>query len=294
MRDTAKEYWLQGCNIILLSGKQPLQKWERWQTQSQTVEEFDGLPWDKADAFAIVCGLKLSNGLYIGAIDLDVKKVPEETIERGREFEKHLRITHMERTPSNGKHLIFLSRTPVKSVNMPGIREFCGVELLGENRLCIMAPSKGYVRLNDSTPTEIASLNDLFENTLRTIGYKISKPIQPQPVEFHGKTRLTTPKRQINLGNREETSIANFLAKYWQPSRRNQLELYFLGWAMKRGIVYESAARIIDAVTTQTQDEEKQARLALVKYHYQNRGSMLPELKGISGLREIVQGASKQ
>ncbi len=104
----------------------------------------------------------------------------------------------------------------------------------------------------------------------------------------HIQIKLTAPSKQIKLGNKEETRIAKFLAKYWRPGIRNQLELYFLGWAMKKGIPYESALRIIDAVTTLTQDEEKQARLDLVKYHFENRGSMLPELKGISGIREIL------
>jgi len=129
--------------------------------------------------------------------------------------------------------------------------------------------------------SEVQGLNFSERTVQKILSFEEQKHIQ---------IKLTTPSKQINLEGKEEIRIVNFLAKYWKPGRRNQLELYFLGWAMKKGITYESALRIIDAVIIATQDEEKQARLDLVKYHYRTRGSMLPELKGITGLREIVRG----
>lgn len=90
------------------------------------------------------------------------------------------------------------------------------------------------------------------------------------------------------LKNKEEEKIALFLAKYWTVGRRNRLELAFLGWAIKRGVAYESARRIIQRVTELTHDEEAAARLQMVDYHYKNRIRMASELLGIAGLREIM------
>jgi len=110
----------------------------------------------------------------------------------------------------------------------------------------------------------------------------------------HVAMKLDASKLVEPLKDNEEPKIVRLLVKYWQPGYRNQLELYFLGWAMKRGISYESARRVIDAVTTCTGDEEKQARLDLVDYHYKNRASMLPELKGATGLREVISAVLRE
>jgi len=166
----AKEWFDLGCIVVLNGDKQPLTVWDQWQTQRQTLEEFESLPWAKASLFAIIMGRQLNNGLYLGAIDVDVKNLTETALAKGLEFEKHIRTTQTERTVNNGKHFLYLSRQPIKTDSKA--HSFCGCEVLGEKKLCIMAPSYGYVRLNDNTPTELESLNEFFEGALRILGYK--------------------------------------------------------------------------------------------------------------------------
>lgn len=171
MKDYARSYYELGCNIVVLNGdKQPLVKWDQWQTQRQTLEEFETLPWNQAKAYAIICGVKLNNGLYFGALDVDAKNVSEDALAKASEFEKHIRTTQTEKTKNNGKHHVYYSRQPIRTDKKA--HEFCGCEVLGEKKLCIMAPSEGYVRLNDNVPTEIASLNEQYDNALSRIGYK--------------------------------------------------------------------------------------------------------------------------
>lgn len=55
--------------------KKPLVEWALWQERPQTEDEFKALPWSTADGFAVVCGTKLDNDLYFGAVDFDVKNV---------------------------------------------------------------------------------------------------------------------------------------------------------------------------------------------------------------------------
>ena len=63
MEKVARQYYEQGCNIVVLNGeKEPLVKWTEWQDRRQTLEEFEALPWDRAEAYAVICGLKLKNG----------------------------------------------------------------------------------------------------------------------------------------------------------------------------------------------------------------------------------------
>jgi hypothetical protein len=92
----------------------------------------------------------------------------------------------------------------------------------------------------------------------------------------------------MSLPSEEEQRAAEFLAKYWVKGRRNQLEMAFLGYCLKRGVSYESARRIIERVCNLTNDEERAARIKLVDYHYKNRRGLGGQLAGVSLIREIV------
>jgi len=72
------DYWRQGLNIVLVKAKKPLSEWKQWQSQRQTEADFEALPWNEADCFALMEGSKLDNGLYVAAVDFDVKNVSEE------------------------------------------------------------------------------------------------------------------------------------------------------------------------------------------------------------------------
>jgi len=171
MKETARQYFEQGNRIVVLNDKkEPLVKWTRWQKKPQTPQEFENLPWDQASAFAIICGIKLKNGYYIGAVDIDKKKLTPEAIARGEDLAKKLRVTWREKTANNGEHHIYYSEKPIKTDGHA--HDFCGCEVLGTRKLCIMAPSKGYRRLNDNLATVVKSLNDLFEDALAGIGYQ--------------------------------------------------------------------------------------------------------------------------
>ncbi|MEM4713506.1 MAG: bifunctional DNA primase/polymerase [Candidatus Bathyarchaeia archaeon] len=169
--EAARGYWALGLPVVPLKGKQPLVGWAKWQSQLQTNEEFESLPWAEADGFAIICGSKAQSGLFFGAIDFDVKNLGSEAIEKGREALKHLPITQIEETPSKGQHWIYWSHTKPKSIS--AYHNICGLELLGEGKLCIMSPSEGYRKLNDNTPTEVQDLEAVFYEALRRVGVEV-------------------------------------------------------------------------------------------------------------------------
>jgi len=174
LKNVARQYWLEGCNIVLLKGKEPLHKWSQWQTERQSELAFEALPWSEADGFALIMGQQLHNELYIGAIDFDVKNLPSQVVEKGREALKFLPTTQREQTPSGGEHWIYLSHAKPKSVS--AYHNVCGLEILGEGKLCIMAPSIGYRKLNDNQPTEIEDLEALLYSALEKAGVKVEKP----------------------------------------------------------------------------------------------------------------------
>jgi len=70
VKEAAYEYWRQGLNVVALKGKQPLHEWKQWQKDRQSETDFEALPWNEADGFALIGGSKLDNELFFGAIEM--------------------------------------------------------------------------------------------------------------------------------------------------------------------------------------------------------------------------------
>jgi len=200
----------------------------------QNREEFDSQPWQDADGFAVVCGTDNSEGLFVAAIDFDVKNVSEDAIAKGRQVLKHLLITRVEETPSGGQHWIYRCRNKPRSIS--AYHNDCGLELLGEGKLCIMAPSSGYKRLNDNSLSTIADLEAELAEAMHKTGFK------PQAVQteawfdrqdlsgkrFTGKTPPCVDAlfRGAKEGERNEHAIrlASFLANFRKMRPTSVLE----------------------------------------------------------------------
>ena len=130
------------------------------------------------------------------------------------------------------------------------------------------------------------------EALLECFGIAFSDADISRILAFKEKDSVQIPLKLLDfltpLPSGEEERAAEFLAKYWVKGRRNQLEMAFLGYCLKRGVSYESARRIVERVCDLTGDEEKTARLQLVDYHYKSRRGLGGQLVGVSLIREIV------
>jgi len=233
LKTAAYEYWSQGCNIVPLKGKQPLVSWSQWQTQRQSREEFESLPWSQADGFAAVCGTQLFNGLYFGALDYDVKNVREEAKDKGKQVLRSMLCTQIEQTPSGGQHWVYFCNNKPRTVSV--FHDDCALEVLGEGKLCIMAPSEGYKKLTDNTPTVIADLEQALNEAMFKAGVK-PKELKKQvwfdredlsKKSFKGRTPpcINTLAKGASEGQRNEFGIR--LASYYLNFRRCQPETVF-------------------------------------------------------------------
>lgn len=215
LKSLAKQYFDKGVNIVLLCGKKPLVEWKQWQTRKQIIKEFESMPWIRSDSFGVLCGVSTNNGVFLAVVDFDVKNLPSEIVQLGRKVLKHLPITQLEETPSGGMHWIYLCREKPKTINV--YHNKAALELLGENKICIMAPSKGYKRLNDNTPTIVQNIEKLFYQALQKVGLKVREtsphtwfsrenlPDKP----YHGREPpcIKALMRGVNQGLRSETGI---------------------------------------------------------------------------------------
>ncbi|MEM1757208.1 MAG: phage/plasmid primase, P4 family, partial [Candidatus Bathyarchaeia archaeon] len=173
LKAEAYSYWRMGFNVVALFfedkggkvEKRAFIEWGNWHRERQTEEEFHSQPWDRADGFGVVCSYPNRDGLYLAVVDYDVKKVSEEAKAKGKALLSSFPVTQMEETVSGGLHLVYLSRVkPSRSIS-----EFHGshgLELIATGKLVVMAPSKGYRRLNDNTPTVVEDAEALFYKVL--------------------------------------------------------------------------------------------------------------------------------
>jgi len=152
------------------------------------------------------------------------------------------------------------------------------------------------VELKWSQALDFETFQPLSSNVLlEKWGLSLSEADTAKILRFKDKRDVQAafdlPRGNKPLKSGGEEKAVKFLIKYWRKGQRNQLELAFLGYCIKRGVSHESAMRIIARVCDLTRDEEKAARLRLVDYHYQNRRSLGSGLMAVSGLREIVREA---
>ena len=136
-----------------------------------------------------------------------------------------------------------------------------------------------------------ATFEPLPDETLETFkGLSFSEHDLAKILNFKFKAnvqiKFNLPTTFKPLSVREEEKTVEFLCRYWKEGYRNDLEMCFLGFCLKKGVAIESARRMIEEVVLRTGDNEKAARVALVDYHYRNR--LTTQLKGLSGIREIV------
>jgi len=173
LKAEAYSYWRMGFNVVALFfedkggkvEKRAFIEWGNWHRERQTEEEFHSQPWDRADGFGVVCSYPNRDGLYLAVVDYDVKKVSEEAKAKGKALLSSFPVTQMEETVSGGIHLVYLSRVkPSRSIS-----EFHGshgLELIATGKLVVMAPSRGYRRLNDNPPTVVEDAEALFYQVL--------------------------------------------------------------------------------------------------------------------------------
>ncbi|MGQ9507089.1 MAG: primase C-terminal domain-containing protein [Candidatus Bathycorpusculaceae bacterium] len=236
IREAAHECRRRGLNVVLLCGKQPLHEWKPWQSEKQSQADFEALPWSEADGFAFIGGDRTSEGLYFCAVDFDVKNVKEEAEEKGKQILKRLPITQIEETPSGGQHWIYLCHTKPKTVS--AYHNEAALELIGEGKLCIMAPSAGYRRLNDNPPTIVHDLEDIFYRALYAVGVKAKETVEKRfwfdredlaSKRYAGKTPscIDALFKGTSEGQRNEYAIrlASFLMNFRRVKPENTLKV---------------------------------------------------------------------
>jgi putative DNA primase/helicase len=240
LKNVAFQFWQQGFVVVPIVfvregddvKKQPLVEWKKWQNEEQTLQEFESLPWDRAEGFEVLCGKPNKQGVSVGVVDFDVKRITPEAQALGRKALSLFRVTARERTQSGGEHLIFYSRKPPKTIS--SYHGVAALELLGESKLCVMYPSRGYSKINDNLPTVVDDLEAEFLEALRKVGVAKAKakrelPVRPCFRKLMEKSELTHDERVALVNELEHQGYSKgeikevfHENKAWEPEYKRE------------------------------------------------------------------------
>jgi len=280
--------------------KKPRLSWAFLEKRLATADELGTWFWNERVNVAIVCGA-ISGGLLVEdfehyddyAVFYDPPKIEAATI--------------VVETPHGGIHVY--SRTQPQVRRSIRICETHPIDLLGEGGYTVAAPS-----IIDHAQCDKAKCNRLgFGNyqiisQARTI-QEVKDPLQA--IELRCRElgwKMRSPSVSLTAGNeilggsiklnramtgKERARIVKALVRFWQPGKRHELTICLVAFLIKRGIVESETHQIVKAICQATADEEINERLSQVSYHYKTRLSLLPKLKGLSGLREILRVESE-
>lgn len=281
-------YALGLCVFPLVSGtKKPQVPWKEYQHSRPPWAQVE-LWFSGAANLAIVCGT-VSGGFYV----TDFEK---ETDARAffPKLDKLAEQTPVVRTPHGGIHTYGQTlAVPRRSIR---ICEDPPIDLLGEGGYAVAPPSivdgRKYQIIGSASQILWTAENPLpvLMKRCGQLGWKTREP-EREP-DTPAKGGLPLLGRDRILPEREKLRIIDALIPFWVRGRRNQLTIYLLGTFVKRGIREDDALDVISRICDLSADEEKEERVSQVPYHYHKPASVVPRLKGMSGLREIL-GAEK-
>jgi hypothetical protein len=98
------------------------------------------------------------------------------------------------------------------------------------------------------------------------------------------------------LSEEQVKRISDAVLKFYEKGWRDKIIFSLLGLFVKADVDYESAKRVVDVVTANANDEERDQRLYLVDWHYGKRVKEIDvsRFKGSSGLRDIFEEVLKR
>jgi hypothetical protein len=256
-----------GLSVIPLKPgeKTPLIKWEKYQEEPPSTAEvqkwFDG----SNNNIAIICG-KVSGNLVV--IDFDDAGVYEKflhEVESDAELKDIIGSTWLVKT-GKGFHIYLRVDTdkPVKTGKLPKI------DIKGEGGYVVAPPSlhpsgKHYefVRFTRTTGHEISVITEEQYNRLLAILEKVTQSKLPEE-------RVEKPREVsgYELTDEQIRGVVKALEPAYKQGHRHNIILYLTGWLYLKGVSYESAEKLVQAICEHYQDEECNDRLYTLRDTY--------------------------
>jgi len=286
--------WLTVPFIIEKEGskylKKPVGRWNKLKDGEISLQEYWQSLSIKEELF--VSGIGIITGKASGVTVLDIddpKKFEERT---GLKLEELLRRSLAVKTISKGYHLYFKYDSEIKT----GTYQSLGFDVRNDGALAVIPPSFCL----EEPPKEVVEALGL---SIEVDGPKYEWVNDGKITEIPEKLkRLLLGKEVLEPKEGEKTSIyklsddkiiriAELFVPLWKKGYRNSLTIYLLGLLYKSGVDKESAEKLLDRITTIASDEEKNQRLAQVRYQYEVYLPRKPfeSIKGWKGITEILE-----
>ena len=283
IREQAKKYRELGFNIIPLKygQKTPALKWEEFQHRKLSQTEFEtAFAATKLVNIGVVCGTISGNLVSLDFDDINNfnRFFPNQT-----KLQQEAPIIQS----SRGRHIWLRTTEPVKSFTVP---QLC-LDVLGEGKLAVAPPSRHpdgtiYSFLNPDL-IEPIQVSDFQEAILeRCKALHVQSPNTPQASYAASFAAIRLQQRELDPEAKD--AIVEAITPFWVRGHRHYMCMFLLGAVIKAGVNQTTASELIERIADSAHDEEKHERLRQVADHYKKPASFLPKLKGLSGLKELL------
>lgn len=282
----AKHYTQLGLSVIpvFYGEKKPLVSWQVYQrrrpSESQLHEWFGNrLPRN----IGIVCG-GVSGNLVV--LDFDSLETYQRFFDDTAKLESETPVVKT----SRGLHVWLRTTDKVRSFVLSDL----ALDVIGESKFVLAPPSRHpsgitYEFVNHiREPMIVDDFLQAIKKRCQALEARIPSIQFAHPTVNQDWTRSFGLKRRRRIAEQDKARVIDAMAPFWTRGRRNQLTMYLSGLFLKRGMAEDDARDIISRICDLASDEEKTQRLAQVVYHYRKDPSVWAQMKGISGLREIL------
>jgi hypothetical protein len=278
----AERYRQIGLSIIPIryGEKKPIGKWEEFQHRKLSRTEFENaFGTSKPVNIGVVCG-EISGNL----VSLDFDDLHNfQRFFPNRNLQDQTAIIQS----SRGRHVWIRTTEPVKSFSVPELK----LDVLGEGKLAIAPPSRhpsgaiySFLNSNVIEPMHISDFQKAIIERCQTLHVRV-----PSTFTNSNGFQLTAGKTGTRiLTQTQKDRMVKEIAPFWIRGHRHSMCIYLLGALIKAGVNQTTASELITRICDSTGDEEKRERLRQVAYHYKKPASALPKLKGLSGLRQVL------
>jgi len=281
--DAALRYAELGFTVIPVDyqSKKPSVEWKQFQERKPTHEEIRTWFGDhKCLNIGIVCG-PVSDSLTI----LDFDKT--DMYHRFFDTSTLESSTPVVRT-ARGVHVWLRSVGAVTSFRILNL----GLDVISQGKFALAPPSVHpsgavYEFVGEKRePMLVESVREAIQTRCLELGVEFPLNLERKQIEGSAVGRRRVTKHPLSEEAKNKIVVA--LLPFWKRGRRNTLTMYLLGTFVKRGILQRDAQDVIQRICENAKDEEKHERLRQVEWHYLKPPSAIPRLKGLAGLREVL------
>jgi len=195
-------------------------------------------------------------------------------------YENYKIVPNIVISTGRGVHYYFLLQEPIDTKTFKAVQAVICKTLKADEK--VAKDIKRILRLP-------YTINWKYEELCEIDVFETSERIEKEKIESIAKRYKGNPKDEEiildrDLKDEQIKEIVEAIKPFYVKGHRHNIVNYLTAYLFKNGIKQETAFKVIEKLTEETKDEEREKRIYFVEWLYENKS--VDEVKGYSGLEE--------